>query len=101
MKKFAPYLTPFGLAIMPIIASAQTVESAIATIENILNLLIQLLMVLATVVFLWGVITNITGGGEEEKIKKGKSYMLFGIIGLFVMVAIGGILKSPMIPNNI
>ena len=48
-------------------------------------------MVLATVIFLWGVIQYITAGGEEEKIKSGRTYMLWGIIALFVMVAVWGL----------
>ena len=76
---------------LPILAQAQTFQSIIATLDNILRTIIPVLMVLATLIFLWGVITYITAGGEEEKIKAGRTYMLWGIIALFVMVVVWGL----------
>ncbi|PIR70562.1 MAG: hypothetical protein COU46_00915 [Candidatus Niyogibacteria bacterium CG10_big_fil_rev_8_21_14_0_10_42_19] len=76
---------------LPLFASAQDIESILDTIQNILIQIIPILMILATVIFLWGVITYITAGGDEEKIKSGRTYMLWGIIALFVMVVIWGL----------
>ncbi|MBI2023395.1 hypothetical protein HYT01_02405 [Candidatus Giovannonibacteria bacterium] len=76
---------------LPFLAFAQNVQSALQTVQTILNAIIPILMILATIVFLWGVIKYITAGGDEEALKTGRSYMIFGLIGLFVMVAVWGI----------
>jgi len=79
---------------LPVLALAQDIESnVVEPLQGILDALIPLLMVAAFVVFLWGVIKFITSGGDEEKKKSGKSLIIYGLIGLFVMVAVWGIIK--------
>lgn len=78
-------------ALLPFIAQAQDISSALTTVQTLLNSIIPVLMILATIVFLWGVIKYITAGGDEEALKTGRAYMIFGLIGLFVMVAVWGI----------
>ena len=50
-----------------------------------------LLFALATVGFIWGIIQMFLDPNNEEARKKGKSFMLWGLIGLFVMVSMWGI----------
>lgn len=50
-----------------------------------------LLIAIAVVAFVWGVITLILNPDNEEKKKKGKQFMLWGIIALFVIVSIWGL----------
>ncbi|OGF90704.1 hypothetical protein A3H65_03525 [Candidatus Giovannonibacteria bacterium RIFCSPLOWO2_02_FULL_45_14] len=76
------------------VAHAQTVGGIVQSIIDILNdYIIPLLFAIATIVFLWGVILYITAGGDEEKRKEGRNYIIFGLIGLFVMVSIWGIVN--------
>ena len=75
------------------VAHAQSVQGIVDTILDFLNSIIPILFAIATIVFLWGVILYITSGGDEEKRKEGRSYIIFGLIGLFVMVAIWGIVN--------
>ncbi len=63
-------------------------------VRGILNAVIPILMVFATVVFLWGIISYITAAGDEKKSANAKQYITYGIIGLFFMVAIWGIVKA-------
>jgi hypothetical protein len=92
------------------VAEAQTLPGIITSITGLLNTVIPLLFAIATVVFLWGVIMYITAGGEEDKRTEGRNYIIYGLIGLFVMVAVWGIvnvllsffalnLAAPSIPN--
>ena len=60
--------------------------------EFIVQPLIELLFVAATVVFVWGIFQFIAGGDSEDSRSEGKRHMLWGIIGMFIMVAAGGIL---------
>lgn len=55
--------------------------------------LIKLLFILATVVFLWGVIEFIAGANSEDKLKKGKLHMIWGVIGMAIMLSAGGIIQ--------
>lgn len=59
----------------------------------IFNPLVLLLMTIATVVFLWGVIEFISKGDNDEAVTKGKRHMVYGIIGLFIMVSVWGIMQ--------
>lgn len=78
---------------LPFFAGAQTVQNVLSTILGILNQVIPILMVIATIVFLYGVIAYITSAGDEEKQAGGKFYMIWGLIGLFVIVAMWGIVR--------
>jgi FtsH-binding integral membrane protein len=76
-------------------AHAQTFKDITVGIADlVLRPLIPLLFLVATVVFLWGIILYITSGGEEEKIREGRKYIIWGLIGLFVMVALWGIVRA-------
>lgn len=67
-----------------------TIDYLFKRAANVLNLSILTLIGLGTVVFMWGVIQYVLAGGDEKKLSAGKSYMLYGIIGLTVMVAVWG-----------
>ena len=59
---------------------------------QILNPIIVLLFVLATIMFLWGVIQYVIGSqGDTGKLEKAKSAILYGIIGMFIMASAWGI----------
>jgi len=49
------------------------------------------LISLATVAFVYGIIQYFLNPDNEEKRKKGKSYMMWGIIALFVIVSVWGL----------
>lgn len=59
-----------------------------------LNQIIGLLFVAATVVFLWGVIKYVVAGGDEKKLDEGRNFIIYGLIGLFVMLAMWGIVRA-------
>ncbi len=89
-KKALPYvITSF----VPLLVLAQTVDTVLSRTDRILQNVIPILLVIGTIVFLWGVITYITAGADEEKQKYGKWLILYGLIGLFAMVAIWGIVR--------
>lgn len=49
------------------------------------------LMGIAVLVFFWGLVQYIISAGDEEKRKSGRGYMVAGIIALFVMVSVWGL----------
>lgn len=54
---------------------------------------INFLLVLATLVFLWGILKYITAGGDATKIAEARSYIIWGIIGLAVMASVWAIIN--------
>ncbi|MBI5005357.1 MAG: hypothetical protein HZC03_02025 [Candidatus Lloydbacteria bacterium] len=60
--------------------------------NNILSPLIPILTTLALIAFFWGVAKYVIQGAHDEKSREqGKQIMLWGIIGLFVMVSVWGL----------
>lgn len=81
---------------LPIFVFAQsggyTIEELVQRIiKLVINPLIMLLMVVGTVVFLWGLVEFLMSPDNEEKRSTGKQHMMWGIIGLFLMASAWGI----------
>lgn len=54
---------------------------------------IPLLITIAVIAFIWGIIQMFIDPTNEEAKKKGKMYAVWGIIGLFVIISIWGLVK--------
>lgn len=59
----------------------------------ILNAATKLILAAAVVFFLWGVFQFVKGAGNEEAQKVGKVHIIYGIIGIAVMVAMWGLVN--------
>lgn len=59
---------------------------------SIINPAIEFLFIVATVIFLWGVLQFIAGAGDKEKRKNGKDHMLWGFVGFLIMFGVYGII---------
>jgi len=59
-------------------------------IGNIIRPLVPLLISLALVIFIYGIVLLMFSEGGEKK-EEGKQYMFWGIIGIFVMVSVWGL----------
>lgn len=89
MKKFTAFASV--LMVMPLIASAQNATGIINTIRGIVDQLIPLALAVALLVFFWGLIKYIWSAGDAEGKADGQKIMTAGILGLFLMVSIWGI----------
>jgi succinate dehydrogenase/fumarate reductase cytochrome b subunit len=70
-----------------------TAESLIARISDvIITPIIFLLFALALVYFLYGVMIFIANADQPEMRKTGAKHMIWGVIGMFVMFGVKGIL---------
>ena len=106
MKKYLKKIkivTIFSIVfIMPFTANAQfffksgnypnDLRDIIFNFIDIISALIPLVIALAILFFFWGLAKFIFYADNEEKKKEGKSIMLWGIIALFIIVTIGGII---------
>jgi hypothetical protein len=56
--------------------------------------LVPLVFAVAFVAFIWGIVVYfVAGGANEEKRDQGKQLAIWGIIGLFVMVSVWGLVN--------
>jgi hypothetical protein len=62
-------------------------------LDNIVNPLILLMLAVAIVVFLWGVFQFVRNAESSDERKKGGMHILWGSVGLFIMVTAYGILN--------
>lgn len=91
MKKFVYTVLSFA----PALALAQSlggIPSLVSNIGNLFRSILPVLYGLAILYFFWGLIQFIRNSGDEKAQGAGKSMMIYGILALFVMVAINGIL---------
>ncbi|MBP6856378.1 MAG: hypothetical protein KBC42_01090 [Candidatus Pacebacteria bacterium] len=58
----------------------------------IINPVILFIFTVAVLYFLWGMLVFFRSESESEK-TKGKDHMLYGIIGMFIMVAVFGLMQ--------
>lgn len=71
-----------------------SVLSLVKSIDKVvINPIILFMFACAMAYFLYGLVQYLLSPGNEEVHKKSKSIMLWGIIGLFIMVAVFGIMK--------
>lgn len=108
MKKKLIVLSGFILASAPVMALAQvatgggtvacdatstgTITGIICKITQILNAVVPLLIALGIVYFVWGVVSYVIASDEEAK-KSGRDRIIYGIIGLAVIVSVWGLVN--------
>jgi hypothetical protein len=93
-KKFA-YLSALLLA-LPLAASAQTLQplaNLIGAIARLVGALVPILITLALVAFFWGLIRYLWKGGDKASVANSKQLMIWGLVSLFVMVSVWGIVR--------
>lgn len=65
--------------------------------EVILNPIILLLFVVATLVFFYGIFVMIANSTSEEGRETGRKNIMYGLIGMFIMMSVFGIVKLVMV----
>lgn len=69
----------------------QDFPGAIRCVTGMINMTIPLVIGIAVFLFLWGLIKYITAGGDDKAVAEARKFMTFGIIALFVMVSVWGL----------
>jgi len=79
----------------PVFAMAQTINttSLLTIVNSVLRAVVPILMTLALIYFIWGLIKYVAaaGKGDAEESKHGKAIMIWGIVALFVMASVWGL----------
>ncbi len=82
-----------ALLLTPLFVFADTLRDVVVKVGDIINLIIPLMVAIALIAFFWGLIKYLFAQGNEESKTDGKKIMLWGIVALFVMVSIWGIIR--------
>lgn len=67
------------------------IENLVSSIGRLTNLALPIVVGLALLAFFWGLLKFIFAQGNEESKADAKKIMLWGIIALFVMVSVWGL----------
>lgn len=96
MKKYTNTLYAFllGALLIPQVSFAafEVIKNLLRDFKSLLDLIIPIVFGLAIVFFFWG-LAQFIRSVSDKTIAEGKNKMIWGIIALFVMVSITGIIK--------
>lgn len=70
-----------------------TIFGVINTLAGIINALLPVVVALALLYFFWGLAQYVLNSREEEKKKEGRNIMIWGMLALFIMVSVWGIIN--------
>jgi hypothetical protein len=90
MKKFIIA----ALAFAPAIASAQTLgnlETLLRSVGRLIDIALPIVVALALLAFFWGLMKAIFGG--PKGVEEGRNLMIWGVVALFVMVSVWGLVR--------
>ncbi len=99
MKKTYIKLAILLASFIPVLALAQagqaigTLDDIIGQIAGIVQKLIPIAFGLAILGFFWGLAKYIFSAGNEESKVEGKKIMLYGLVAIFVMASVFGIVR--------
>ena len=86
-----------SLILCPYVTKAQSIKSGEDLVQgiatHIVNPIIRVFFAVALAFFLWGVISMIASGEKEEARQKGRDHILWGLVGMGIMIAAFSLLK--------
>lgn len=88
---FAQGTGPFQGGTSQTLLNNPGVGSVATLFQSVLDWAVPTLIACAVVYFLYGVLQYVIMGDDEEKKEKAKTTILYGIVGIFVMVSVYGL----------
>lgn len=72
----------------------QPLEAILTDLVGFINFLVPIIFAIAFIVFIWGVFRYfIQGAASEEQRDKGKQFVVWSLVGFFLMLSIWGIVN--------
>ena len=99
MKKFtlafvgAALVAPFA-ALATTTCTSGGLCNALTTVGTLVSTATPIVVALALLGFFWGLAIYIFNAGDEKKKAEGRSIMIWGILALFVMLSVFGIIGA-------
>ncbi len=91
MKK----LIGLTISLAPSLAFAQQItdiNSATTKFTNLGNTFVTILISISVIYIIWSVVRYLIAGGEDDR-KKGRDAIIWGVVGLFVILSIWGLVN--------
>ena len=83
----------WAASIAPARATGSLIQQIIVNTTRLIELVAVLVWTLSLVVFGWGIVRFIAAAGNEEELKKAKGILWWGMIGIFVLASVVGIIE--------
>ncbi len=98
MKKFLMATSAYLLPVVAVAAGGgdgenMNIYGVIDQLNRLINAIIPFLVGLAVLVIIWGVFNYISGAGDEEKRAQAKQYIIWGVVGVFIMLSVWGLVN--------
>lgn len=91
MKKTLARIAPTAILLaLPVAAFAADIPGFLSTLESLMNRIVSFLIAVATLIFIFGIVRYIAAGGDADKTKEARGYIIFAIIGLVMIVGLWG-----------
>lgn len=84
-------LTAPTLAFAQAATPGADLSSLLVWVNKLISIMVPLIIALAVVFFMWGVFKFVASGDDEEARKSGRQMMINGVIAIFVMVSLWGL----------
>lgn len=78
---------------VPFVGEAVTLAHTLNVVSGIINALIPMVLALAVLFFFWGLAMYMFDAGNSEKKQEGIQMMIMGVMAIFVMVSVWGIIR--------
>ena len=95
MHRLLKFSVLTSVFLMPVFVFAQSqsgIQGLLQLVMSLIGGLIPIVIGLAVLAFLWGVLQYVVAK-DEDKQKEARGVMLYGIIALFVMVSVWGLVN--------
>lgn len=81
--------------LLPAVALAQSndLTGVLDTAQGIINQITPFLVGLAVFIVIWGVFKFISSAGDDEKRGEAQKFVLWGVVGIFIMVSVWGLVN--------
>ncbi len=92
-KQIAKITSVLVLTAVPftVFAAATNFSALVTQFTNYVRLIVPLIIGLAVLVFIWGIFKFVLSAGNDKDHTEGIKFMTWGIVSLFVMVSVWGL----------
>lgn len=93
-RSISVFLLSFVMLCVPLLTHAQNfayVYIVLSSVSNVLFMLLPVLVGIALAVFVWGMVVFIAQSGSDQAREVGKQRMIWGLVGLFIIISVWGV----------